>query len=686
MRLFLISIGRRYAVWSAIFIAVFCAVSLGVSNAHSAHEYSLQGPISARVGEEGCWRIDGPISGLETFWHGTKNGVTDVFDLLGPATNSGWECYTFTENDAGQFTRFAHVHDGTNHSAFTTNTLTASITSNTPPPEPSGGSYTLSGTVFGRVGEQGCWTITGPLSGLETFWHGTKNGVTDVNDLLGPATNSSGYCYTFNTNDIGSFTRFAHVRSGGNHSAFTTNTLTATVIAAVSSGTSGGSGSSSGSTGGTTSGGGSSTSSGSGSGSSSSTTSSGSGSGSSSTSAGGSTGGSSSSSSSGGSGSPVQPSINIVANPSSINTGGSSIITWNVSNAISCIASGGWSGARALSGSETVSANQTTTYSLTCSNGSVQASQSATVFVNQNTTSNANNTSNTTASTNNNGTYPHPLVSIMAVPQYILAGEMTTIHWSTTNAWFCTASDGWGGSKNLVGNHAFQLFKTTRFEIMCGNPSANISQEVTVVVINATAQPNSIFSVFSPNANALLTQGFVASCIANPGKVATGQSAVFAGGQSGGTGTVTYRWNGDVYGNGQMQNVAFGSVGTKTARLTATDALGKTAVATCSLEVVLGATGASAASKPSGAGGGATARNSASSKLALAVELEGDNAATVQNQDGSARNRSLLASVIPAGIRAISFSTAYLLFLTLVMFGIVAYLAVTRKKTSHLIS
>ena len=191
------------------------------------------------------------------------------------------------------------------------------------------------------------------------------------------------------------------------------------------------------------------------------------------------------------------------------------------------------------------------------------------------------------------------------------------------------------------------------------------------------------------NAAGGATLGFIASCFTIPELVAVGQNVVFAGGQSGGTGVVQYSWVGAVHGNGQVQNAIFGSSGTIIAWLRVTDGQNRLAFASCSLQVAFPAPSAAAATIASNTSGGRTTggtrENIAPAKLALAVEVEGDIDEAALKSDSAAHKQSLLASVIPASIRAISFSTAYLLFLTLVIFGIVAYLAVTRKKTSQLV-
>ncbi len=76
-----------------------------------------------------------------------------------------------------------------------------------------------------------------------------------------------------------------------------------------------------------------------------------------------------------------QPTVNLATSPSSIAQGQSSILTWTSANAAQCTASGGWSGSKALSGSEQTSPSLTTTYSITCSNQNGVANDSETVFV-----------------------------------------------------------------------------------------------------------------------------------------------------------------------------------------------------------------------------------------------------------------------------------------------------------------
>lgn len=61
------------------------------------------------------------------------------------------------------------------------------------------------------------------------------------------------------------------------------------------------------------------------------------------------------------------PSINLSVDPPAIDPGGTSTLQWTTTGMTSCSASGGWSGSKALSGSQQVSPSSTTTYTLNCS-------------------------------------------------------------------------------------------------------------------------------------------------------------------------------------------------------------------------------------------------------------------------------------------------------------------------------
>ena len=76
------------------------------------------------------------------------------------------------------------------------------------------------------------------------------------------------------------------------------------------------------------------------------------------------------------------PTVTISANPTSVSSGGSSTLTWSSANATSCTASGGWTGSKATSGTQTLTnLTTTTTYTLTCTGTGGSANNAATITV-----------------------------------------------------------------------------------------------------------------------------------------------------------------------------------------------------------------------------------------------------------------------------------------------------------------
>src|SRR5262249_52083563 len=78
---------------------------------------------------------------------------------------------------------------------------------------------------------------------------------------------------------------------------------------------------------------------------------------------------------------PPPPTLMLSANPS-IPAGSAATINWSSTNATSCTATGGWTGAKGTSGSQSTGAlTQTTTFTLTCTGGGGSVTKSVTVTV-----------------------------------------------------------------------------------------------------------------------------------------------------------------------------------------------------------------------------------------------------------------------------------------------------------------
>lgn len=78
---------------------------------------------------------------------------------------------------------------------------------------------------------------------------------------------------------------------------------------------------------------------------------------------------------------PNSTDVTITASPKRIEPRGNSVIAWSAPNMSSCTTSGGWSGQKPTSGSETVFPNESTEYVLTCVNGSRTIRKSVIVYV-----------------------------------------------------------------------------------------------------------------------------------------------------------------------------------------------------------------------------------------------------------------------------------------------------------------
>jgi len=74
----------------------------------------------------------------------------------------------------------------------------------------------------------------------------------------------------------------------------------------------------------------------------------------------------------------TEPTVTLSASESRINRGGSTTMNWSSTDATSCTASGGWSGSKSTSGSQSVALNDPATLTLTCVGDGGSASSSVT--------------------------------------------------------------------------------------------------------------------------------------------------------------------------------------------------------------------------------------------------------------------------------------------------------------------
>lgn len=185
------------------------------------------------------------------------------------------------------------------------------------------------------------------------------------------------------------------------------------------------------------------------------------------------------------------PTVNLSANPTFVSYNGTTTLNWNITNATSCTATGGWSGSKnANGGSQSIgNLTNTTTFTLTCNGAGGSASDSVTVSV---------------------GAQPQnpPVITLSASPSSVSYNGSTTLTWSVTNATYCAANStpatSWSGTQNANSGSKVVNNLTanpTYFNLYCTGPGGSDSQTVSVSVgsqpqpvptVNLTASPSSI--------------------------------------------------------------------------------------------------------------------------------------------------------------------------------------------------
>ena len=168
---------------------------------------------------------------------------------------------------------------------------------------------------------------------------------------------------------------------------------------------------------------------------------------------------------------PPAPTVDIKADgsdgPITIDYSASAELTWTSTNAGSCYATGGWSGAKQIIGSErTGDLIYSETYIIMCTGAGGTATDSVTVNVNS---------------------PPDPTVDIKANgsdgPITIGYEESAELTWVSTNAGSCYATGGWLGDKPLSGAETTgSLTYSKTYTINCTGPGGYAADSVTVNV------------------------------------------------------------------------------------------------------------------------------------------------------------------------------------------------------------
>jgi hypothetical protein len=181
------------------------------------------------------------------------------------------------------------------------------------------------------------------------------------------------------------------------------------------------------------------------------------------------------------------PTVSLNANPTAVTSGQTSTLTWSATNATSCTASGGWSGNKAASGSQTTAPiTASTTYRLTCSNQSGNAIDQATVTLQSSQA---------------------PTLTFGANPTSVASGGGTQLHWSTTSVTSCTASGSWSGPRPIASNGwtIGSITSNRTFTLTCSGAAGSVQRSATVTVEGGTSHAPTL--TFSANPTSVASGG-----------------------------------------------------------------------------------------------------------------------------------------------------------------------------------
>jgi len=157
----------------------------------------------------------------------------------------------------------------------------------------------------------------------------------------------------------------------------------------------------------------------------------------------------------------LSPTATLDALPSTIDSGQSSVLAWNSTNATSCTASGGFSTGGATSGSASTGAlTSPQNYQVLCTGpgGSVNSNTAAV-------------------------TVQVPTVTLGANPKRLQAGTNTQIAWSASQVRSCTVLGPGLSSTNLSGSQAVTIASQSTYVILCQTNGLPITKAVIVNVV-----------------------------------------------------------------------------------------------------------------------------------------------------------------------------------------------------------
>ena len=196
------------------------------------------------------------------------------------------------------------------------------------------------------------------------------------------------------------------------------------------------------------------------------------------------------------------PTLTLSTDNASVDFNGMATLTWSSNDAISCSASGDWSGSRGTAGMESVGPlTQDSVFTLECTGEGGSINQSVAIAV---------------------ASPLPPSMAMSAEPAAVEYHGASTLSWSSEHATSCVASGDWSGSRDVAGTQAMgPLTQDSVFTLECTGAGGSVSETVTITVasppqpsITLSAEPATVayqgmstLSWFAENATSCTASG-----------------------------------------------------------------------------------------------------------------------------------------------------------------------------------
>lgn len=158
------------------------------------------------------------------------------------------------------------------------------------------------------------------------------------------------------------------------------------------------------------------------------------------------------------------PTLTLSSSASSVIAGDPVTLTWSSTNVTTCVASGGWTGPRSVSGTTLVDEVRTAqTFVLSCTGKKGAVSREVVVEARD---------------------PPVPEVRITQNSEQVIRGQNVQLNWSSSNATACTASGDWSGSRSPNGQELVgPLDRNSIFLLTCTGRGGSATSRADVSVV-----------------------------------------------------------------------------------------------------------------------------------------------------------------------------------------------------------